>query len=337
QIDLIADAGDKVTENFTGKERDDETELNYFGARYLDPMLGLWISVDPKRQFASPYLYAGNGVNPIGAVDPDGSAVIIEKKGNNVKATIPVVFSGDAATADNKAKVNALAEYRFNGSFGKYNVQTSVVEYNPKIHGNTWNNINLLNEGSPKCGSSGSCVENRALPGQAYINVNNVHSIIHEFGHLLGLDDKYDSQYMGSGATYKIDSVKHWDHGYIYRVWNSLDSIMLQINLNERSLKRFSSTGYLTKEFVIDTIIVDEEIWNNRNLKRNTIVLEAPRRPENRLPANVSIFSPEIYFPFVVKFVCYRDFDDFFSCEDMVSAARVNHNCLDVKKYKFAK
>lgn len=112
---------------------------------------------------------------------------------------------------------------------------------------------------------------------------------------------------------------------------------MLQINLNERSLKRFSSTGYLTKEFVIDTIIVDEEIWNNRNLKRNTIVLEAPRRPENRLPANVSIFSPEIYFPFVVKFVCYRDFDDFFSCEDMVSAARVNHNCLDVKKYKFAK
>lgn len=37
QIDLIADAGDKVTENFTGKEKDDETELNYFGARYLDP------------------------------------------------------------------------------------------------------------------------------------------------------------------------------------------------------------------------------------------------------------------------------------------------------------
>ncbi|MCQ2109293.1 MAG: hypothetical protein MJZ05_11095 [Fibrobacter sp.] len=61
QIDLIADAGDKVTENFTGKEKDDETELNYFGARYLDPMLGLWISVDPARQFSSPYLYAGNG------------------------------------------------------------------------------------------------------------------------------------------------------------------------------------------------------------------------------------------------------------------------------------
>ncbi|MBQ5463490.1 MAG: hypothetical protein IIT53_05610 [Fibrobacter sp.] len=31
-------------------------KLNYFGARYLDPMLGMWISMDPARQFASPYL-----------------------------------------------------------------------------------------------------------------------------------------------------------------------------------------------------------------------------------------------------------------------------------------
>ena len=48
-------------------------ELDYFGARYLDPMLGMWISVDPARQFASPYLYAGNGVNPVNGMDPDGN------------------------------------------------------------------------------------------------------------------------------------------------------------------------------------------------------------------------------------------------------------------------
>ena len=53
----LTSSADKVTENFTGKERDDEIELNYFGARYLDPMLGMWISVDPARQFTSPYLY----------------------------------------------------------------------------------------------------------------------------------------------------------------------------------------------------------------------------------------------------------------------------------------
>lgn len=62
-----------MTENFTGKEHDDETQLDYFGARYLDPMLGMWISVDPARQFASPYLYAGNGMNPLNGVDEDGN------------------------------------------------------------------------------------------------------------------------------------------------------------------------------------------------------------------------------------------------------------------------
>ncbi|MBO7513162.1 MAG: hypothetical protein J6T54_09395 [Fibrobacter sp.] len=65
QIELTPPSTGKVTENFTGKERDDETQLDYFGARYLDPMLGIWTSVDPARQFASPYLYAGNGYNPV--------------------------------------------------------------------------------------------------------------------------------------------------------------------------------------------------------------------------------------------------------------------------------
>ena len=71
----LTSSADKVTENFTGKEKDDEIELNYFGARYLDPMLGMWISVDPARQFTSPYLYAGNGYNPVNGVDPDGGII----------------------------------------------------------------------------------------------------------------------------------------------------------------------------------------------------------------------------------------------------------------------
>ena len=86
QIELRPHDLDKVTENFTGKERDDEIALNYFGARYLDPMLGLWIAVDPKRRFTSPYLYVGNGMNPMNVVDPDGNSVNIllsnEKSGS---------------------------------------------------------------------------------------------------------------------------------------------------------------------------------------------------------------------------------------------------------------
>ena len=32
---------------FSGKERDDETGLYYFGARYYAPWLGRWTSTDP--------------------------------------------------------------------------------------------------------------------------------------------------------------------------------------------------------------------------------------------------------------------------------------------------
>ena len=82
-LELTPPATGKVTENFTGKEHDDEISLDYFGARYLDPMLGMWTSVDPARQFASPYLYAGNGYNPVNVIDPDGTTDIFALDVNN--------------------------------------------------------------------------------------------------------------------------------------------------------------------------------------------------------------------------------------------------------------
>lgn len=63
-------------EKFTGKERDSETGLDYFGARYYDSSIGRWLSADPladKYPHASPYNYVLN--NPMGFVDPDGKMV----------------------------------------------------------------------------------------------------------------------------------------------------------------------------------------------------------------------------------------------------------------------
>jgi hypothetical protein len=36
----------------------------------------MWVSVDAKRQFNSPYLYAGNGANPVNGVDEDGNVFV---------------------------------------------------------------------------------------------------------------------------------------------------------------------------------------------------------------------------------------------------------------------
>jgi RHS repeat-associated protein len=58
---------------FTGKERDTETGLDYFGARYYDQRIGRWISVDPlaeKYPAWSPYAYVLG--NPLKFVDPNG-------------------------------------------------------------------------------------------------------------------------------------------------------------------------------------------------------------------------------------------------------------------------
>ncbi len=58
---------------FTGKERDTETNYDYFGARYYDSNLGRFLTVDPHSDLypnLSPYIYCGN--NPLGYIDPTG-------------------------------------------------------------------------------------------------------------------------------------------------------------------------------------------------------------------------------------------------------------------------
>ena len=67
--------GTGAREGFTGKERDAETGLDYFGARYYMAVLGRWGNVDPlAEKYAgwSPYNYVMG--NPLALVDPDGMA-----------------------------------------------------------------------------------------------------------------------------------------------------------------------------------------------------------------------------------------------------------------------
>src|SRR6267378_1744009 len=74
-----ADAGAWFNYTFlTQKERDNETGLDYFGARYYSSTQGRFTSVDPENAGAVPmnpqswnaYSYSLN--NPLRFIDPDG-------------------------------------------------------------------------------------------------------------------------------------------------------------------------------------------------------------------------------------------------------------------------
>jgi RHS repeat-associated protein len=82
--------GDGVRHQFTQKERDIETELDYFLARYYSSKQGRFTSVDPENAGAIPgdpqswngYAYARN--NPLVYTDPDGRTyTVCDPNGKN--------------------------------------------------------------------------------------------------------------------------------------------------------------------------------------------------------------------------------------------------------------
>jgi len=100
---------------FNGKERDEETGLYYYGARYYDPWSAVWAGVDPmwaEKIWLTPYHYCSN--NPINRVDPTGMSDfddIVITGTNNSSLTIktdiidinfsaPVDFGGNHTIAD---------------------------------------------------------------------------------------------------------------------------------------------------------------------------------------------------------------------------------------------
>jgi RHS repeat-associated protein len=91
---------------FNGKELDEETGFYYYGARYYDPRISIWMSTDPlaeKYPNESPYIYCGN--NPINAVDPNGEEKIVlcgAQKDNSPGNKLMFVNQGLRALKNNR-------------------------------------------------------------------------------------------------------------------------------------------------------------------------------------------------------------------------------------------
>jgi RHS repeat-associated protein len=108
---------------YAAKEKDEETGLVYFGARYYAPRLGRWISPDPSglADGPNPYVYAR--ANPVTFTDPDGAlsggdfnpqsiaaaAAALAQAANIVRAAAAAGTTGAALTTTAAGAMGATA------------------------------------------------------------------------------------------------------------------------------------------------------------------------------------------------------------------------------------
>jgi len=136
---------------FTAKERDRETGLDYFGARYYSSGLSVWLSVDAlagKYPALSPYMYTAG--NPVNMIDPDGKWVKVDitrydKNGNkkrwwhfwrkttqkdiNITIYNAMVYNGSSKKGDMEEAANDIkknVEYYWNTKLSKKGKEINV-------------------------------------------------------------------------------------------------------------------------------------------------------------------------------------------------------------------
>ena len=216
---------------FNAKELDEETGLYYYGARYLDPTHAAWLSVDPlfeKYVGMTPYNYCAG--NPVKLVDVDGrdAEITINEEQGTITVTSNIIIYGVLASE----KMAEIYENSIMNSWGKMN----TYEYEGRTYNVLWNidvrvmgkdekeDYNGVNNyikvvgytGNPASTNSTNKGTWRGVSSSIYGGLLNENSkdnpAPHEFGHILGLRDRYVTreQALESGWAYGT-ILKGWD------------------------------------------------------------------------------------------------------------------------------
>ena len=162
---------------FNGKELDEETGLYYYGARYMDPKISMWLGVDPlaeKYPEISPYIYCHN--NPINLIDPngkndyilnlDGEIKLIEENSNdfntifaydrqggidkNTKIDVPKSFNESKTTTQVQGRTskdadgNKISTYEFDlYTVDDEQIASNIFEFLAKNSDVEWSNTKV--------------------------------------------------------------------------------------------------------------------------------------------------------------------------------------------------
>ncbi len=129
---------DESVYKFTSKERDEESEYDYFGARYYDSRIGRWGQVEPlldKYPSLTPYNYSVD--NPLRVIDPNGADPfeIIVRTYIPFDVVFPG-FKGDSRGADPKSN-SFRTEQRITVETDRSVSSTIITNYDAKISPST--------------------------------------------------------------------------------------------------------------------------------------------------------------------------------------------------------
>ena len=225
---------------FNAKEFDEETGLYYYGARYYEPRLGLWMSVDPMQEkypMSTTYCFVNN--NPIREIDPDGSDGYIVFNGNKITITANVYLYGAGATksvadqmqkdVNNKWSSSTFSAKSANGTSFHVSVKVNILLYNnkeksdPFIIPQSWNPFNRDNFVEVGANDKRSYVTGGdeglwRSQGRNGMTLAEDDPAPHEIGHMLGLTDRYkdkngtsvidtgwENNIMGNSHTGKVE------------------------------------------------------------------------------------------------------------------------------------
>ena len=202
---------------YNGKELDSKNGLNWYdyGARHYDAALGRWFVADPlsnNHYGISPYSYCLN--NPMKYIDPDGKDVRIAINGNTITIKANVILTGNNATAqlakmyqdDIMNNWGSMTSYEYKGNTYELNwdVNVRVAEKNEVEEFNGLNNyMEVSSENSYVVNSQKGKIRN---VGRDEIPFEFDNPISHEFGHILGLKDKYQK----GGANHNKPISPEW-------------------------------------------------------------------------------------------------------------------------------
>ena len=225
---------------FNAKEFDEETGMYYYGARYYDPRLGLWMSTDPMQEkypMSTTYCFVNN--NPIKEIDPDGCDGYVIINGNKITITANVYLYGAGATksvaeqmqkdVNGKWSSSTFSAKSANGTSFRVSVKVKILLYNnkeksdPFIIPQSWNPYNRDNfvevgandKRSYVTGGDEGLWRSQGRNGRTLAEDDPAP---HEIGHMLGLTDRYkdknrasvtdigwENNIMGNSRTGKVE------------------------------------------------------------------------------------------------------------------------------------